>query len=92
MNVATQIVDLLNEALKLDPDAIQKLIEIRVSCNKSLADHPTIRVRNDDGDKVGLLGILNGLTTKGEVYITAVFDDQDKLTKFVAVDKSNVMI
>ena len=61
------VVDLLNEAAKLDPQAIRALVDTRVVCNQALADHPTIQVgpasEHDSGGPsvVGLLGILNGI-------------------------------
>lgn len=59
------IADLMNEAFRLDPDAISELAETRVPCNQALADHPVIQVRADRPGapcRVGLLGLLNGLT------------------------------
>ena len=62
----------LNEALKLDPVAVQGLFEHRVPCNDALRDHPTIQVAAAgaepvpgeparDQASVGILGLLNGL-------------------------------
>lgn len=56
------VVDLLNEIAKTDKEALKALINLRVPCNKALADHPTIQTVNKDGQYVvGILGILNGL-------------------------------
>lgn len=58
------VIAVLNEALAIDGSAIKALCEMRVPCNKELADHPTIQVMaNKEGIefKVGFLGILNGL-------------------------------
>lgn len=57
------VVNLLNDALQCDNEAIQKLFSVRVSCNKTLQEHPTIQVRGYEPDKhtVSFLGILNGL-------------------------------
>lgn len=80
------VVRLLNEAVKVDRQAVQDLIECRVPCNKGLADHPTIQVSAFDEQtgeptpgeyKVGLLGILNGLfgtDCEGWGFITANFN------------------
>jgi len=71
----------LNEAFRADPEAMSALIETRVSCNESLASHPTIQVlAGEDGSnpKVGLLGILNGLfgvRGDGRGHIEATYDD-----------------
>ena len=54
---------MLNELLYLDYDFIHNLISTRVTCNKAVADHPTVQVQQFDNDKpkAGLLGLLNGL-------------------------------
>ncbi len=70
---AQEAVAMLNEAFKLDPHAMYRLIKTRVGCNLPLAEHPTIQVMGhaeaapneavpegfDYG--VGALGILNGI-------------------------------
>jgi hypothetical protein len=58
------VINLLNEALELDKSAIKNLIHQKVSCNKKLAEHPTIHVSVNSKNtefKVSLLGMLNGL-------------------------------
>jgi len=58
------VIDLLNEALKLDPKAVQDLIESRVTCNENLGLHPSIQVSNYHIKgvlTVGMLGFLNGI-------------------------------
>lgn len=81
-----EVVQVLNEAVKLDPKAMYALVEARVPCNEALADHPTIQVSAYDEQtgeptpgqfKVGILGLLNGLfgtDSKGWGYIMANFD------------------
>lgn len=75
-----EVIDLLNDALGDDPDAMQALVETRVPCNQKLADHPTIQVgtveplvifNTKESEeipqyRVGLLGILNGIFGIGE--------------------------
>jgi hypothetical protein len=62
-----EVIDFLNNAVELDPDAIDTLVETRVVCNSRLATHPTIQVTSDENNdgtpiySVGFLGILNGL-------------------------------
>lgn len=57
-----ETIDLLNEILNVDPEALNELITGRVSCNVGLADHPTVQVGlTGDGFEVGMLGFLNGL-------------------------------
>lgn len=60
-NIVTidRAITLLNEILELDSKALHSLINSRVSCNKELANHPTIQV--NEFHQVGLLGVLNGL-------------------------------
>jgi hypothetical protein len=41
--LAEFVVARLNEFLKVDPKAIEDLIEARVPCNEALADHPTMK-------------------------------------------------
>ncbi len=87
LELATRLITLLNEALALDPKAIEALVETRVPCNDALADHPTIQVSVEPGSdaKVGLLGILNGLCgtdASGWGPLAAEFDDSGNLSKF----------
>lgn len=87
----------LNELVLLDREAVENLIETRVKCNQQLASHPTVQVMNaaEGAPIVGLLGILNGLVgvqPEGSVnpgwgYIAASFDDNEKLVKFIRIDK-----
>ena len=59
-----EVVDLLNDALALDPDAITNLIDSRVECNIGLANHPTIQVNgySQPGKYlVGPLGLLSAI-------------------------------
>ena len=58
------VIELLNELLEIDSDAVSNLVLNRVECNEELADHSTVQVawnKEDDTFSVGLLGILNGL-------------------------------
>jgi hypothetical protein len=61
---AQEVCDLLNEMLKVDYSCTSALFSHREKCNKDMADHPTIQVRqypDDEYSSVGILGILNGL-------------------------------
>lgn len=61
-NAIDRATEVLNRALKKDPEAIVNLINYRFECNYELAEDPTIQVLNNDGNyKVGLLGIINGI-------------------------------
>ena len=67
------VVDLLNEFLKLDPQAAEELMFYRAVCNKAVEEHPTIQVRvTDESDvyfavgadhiaRIGFIGLLNGM-------------------------------
>ena len=97
--LAETLIGRLNYLCK-DPEvraAIQALIDIRVSVTDVVVDHPSIQVVLDDGPaKLGILGLLNGLTgvrpeepKKGWGHITAVFDDSNgMLLRFELTGKS----
>jgi hypothetical protein len=85
--LANRIIDILNECLAIDPNAIHNLIEFRTPTNQALADHPSVQVNAEGAvPVVGMLGILNGIVgviPGSEIgYITAVFDDDQKLIRF----------
>lgn len=77
------VLEVLNGAVKTDPQAMRALIETRVPCNQALLDHPDIQVLTapsgaDHAGLVGFLGMLNGLfgkaTMDGRGPIAAVFE------------------
>jgi len=84
------VVDLLNDCFKRDPQAINALIANRVLCNGALADHPTVQVRMETHEggytyRVGLLGMLNGIfgvDDDGQGAIVMYIDDAGKLIGF----------
>lgn len=62
--LADCIIAFMNECAERDPRAVIALVEARVPCNRSLAEHPTVQCGTDTPDgpfTVGVLGILNGL-------------------------------
>ncbi|MBM10445.1 MAG: hypothetical protein CMF69_12925 [Magnetovibrio sp.] len=60
------VVEILNDALERDPEAMTDLINLRADCNAQLATHPTIQVQKyGDVYRVGVLGILNGVLGGG---------------------------
>ena len=76
------VIDLLNEALKLDSKAISDLIAYHAPCNESLGNHPTIQVAPEG---VGMLGILNGLfgvSDRGWGSIAVVVEDDGTVVGF----------
>lgn len=64
-----QVVALLNSLLEIDRRAVSKLFDAQVSCNRGIALHPTVQVRQlrvnqyrpRDAWKVGVLGLINGM-------------------------------
>ena len=58
-----QALQVLNEALALEPEAISDLMFHRVRIGRELADHQTIQCRpsGPDSYEVSALGLINGL-------------------------------
>lgn len=82
--IQTTFIKVLNDAFKLDPKAMQALVDLRVKCNQALVNHPTIQVTIND--EVGILGIINGILEElTKLKLGGNYDDDDKLTGFVAV-------
>jgi hypothetical protein len=84
MDIITQAVNVLNEALESDPIAMNQLINLRVMCNENLARHPSIQVGKDNRYQhvwwVGLFGIINGIfgvDDEGWGFIEAEINDAD---------------
>ena len=73
-----QIVDLLNDAYKADPNAIDALLCASIPCNNNLVNHPSIQIRakNNNGDfpVIGILGLLNGIVAIDDDIIETVYD------------------
>lgn len=64
--ILQSFLDVLNEGLECDANAMHSLIVNRVPCNMKLADHPTIEVSKNgvlagNNFTVGLLGVINGI-------------------------------
>jgi hypothetical protein len=87
--LAERCLELLNEALKIDPKAISEIVTHRVECNAALSKHPTIQAGSDNADgsgkkTVSMLGFLNGLCgtfddgpRKGWGPISALVDEAE---------------
>ena len=57
-----EVIDLLNELLKIDRKSIECLFGIGIPCNKKLAKHPSVQVgKFADRYFVRIIGILNGM-------------------------------
>ena len=80
-----KIVDILNEAYKADPKAIETLFRVYVTCNEKLAEHPTIEVKESEGDNVvGFLALINGFV---DGKVGAMYNEKQKLIGFTVVEK-----
>ena len=91
-----ETVDYLNDLLKVDPDAINALFSIRVGCNKSLADHPTLQVIGLSKDYFifGIIGLLNGLFGIDEHGWGHIVVDCEgsKITRFRVLSNEEVLM
>jgi len=87
-----EVVEFLNEAIKLNSSAMHMLINSRVQCNEALAKHPTIQVMKGPQGvdwSVGMLGILNGIfgiNENGYGCIVADFDSETQQLKRFYID------
>lgn len=74
-----QIVDLLNEALALDPAAIDSLLCTSIPANKGLMEHKTIQVltknKNNDFPVLRVLGLINGIAGIDGDIIEAIYEN-----------------
>jgi hypothetical protein len=93
-NTASHVVDVLNRIHNEDPTVMPALIQMRVPCNRVLADDPTVQVGVIDGGfEVGILGIINGIIgirDNGWGYIGARYDDEKNLTGFRILGENDV--
>ena len=85
----SKALQVLNEALELDPSAITELVNLRVGCNKGLTNHATIHVGVYDGvAKVGVLGLINGVIGNSPSGVIGAKGSIDGQTgRFVRVQK-----
>lgn len=84
MNIDS-VLSVLNSAVAADKVAIADILDYRVSCTESLADHPHIVVLPGHGSyAVGALGLINGvLTSLGLPRVMAVYNESGELKEFV---------
>lgn len=86
----TDVLNLLNELVEIDRDAMLKLLHSRVTFKEQMRDHPTVQMMiGQDGPSVGLLGILNGLfgvDENGNGPFCAVVDKDGQLIGFFRTD------
>ena len=91
MAAVERAVRVLNEALLLDREAIEKLFAFRVNVNQELGAHPTIQVASAhpgaQGLTLGAIGLINGLfgaDAESWGFICMDVDDNDhtKILRF----------
>lgn len=78
-------VALLNEALVCDSEATQRLLRHRELCNRQLADHPTVQVRDETETttfSVSALGLINGVCQKLTGQRICAVVDNDVIIRF----------
>lgn len=78
---AQEVCDYMNELLTLDRACFGALIDIRIPCNKNIADSDKVIVVDKNGQyHLGLLGFVNGYL--GENRITVEYDDKGNINRF----------
>lgn len=89
-------VALLNEAVKLDYNAMSALCGRYVDCNAAMAEHATIQVgERGQGFILGVVGLLNGILTRHsneDGYIGVRLDAAGALIDFVVVPRADSTI
>lgn len=91
---AVDAVEVLNRALKEDREAITRLFLHREPCNEALANDVTIQVRGypvGAQTSVSALGLINGLfgiRRDGQGWISAMVDDDGRITSFLSTPDS----
>lgn len=96
----SKVVELLNELLKSDPEAIQRLILHRVECEQATADRLPLFVKttcdestvDEHGNPVpvhsiGIIGLLNGILKESGLNLVAgrYGEDRRSVVGFVEV-------
>jgi len=77
---------ILNEGLRRDPDAMMKLVNARIDCNRDLAHHPALQVGvYQDSYKIGVLGVINGLLGYSKGGIGAEGDVDPATGRFLRI-------
>jgi hypothetical protein len=72
--VRARIIQVLNEALKLDPDGIQELLQLRVKTTSFMSTHPTI-VTDPEENEISVLGLIQGLISDPRALLRPVCED-----------------
>lgn len=82
---AQYVVDFLNQLLRLDKYALTDMMSERISVNKELSNHPTVKTRElvKGVTEIGLLSIINGMFgLEGEtVAIEVILDERTEIIR-----------
>ena len=76
---AQYVVDFLNELLRMDKYALTDMMSERISVNKELKNHPTVKVKElvEGVPEIGLLSIINGMFgLEGETQAVEIILDK----------------
>ena len=94
LGLASDFCDYLNKLLKIDGQAVQELLSMRVTFDIDDTEIPPApSVRDGDKVKIGLLGIINGfLLRHGNELIVAVVDVNGKrLQRFQVISMEEML-
>ncbi len=87
-SVAALFLSIMQEAFEKDPEAIEKLVEFRVPCNKKIEDESRLipyAEKDDDSLQLGMLGVINGiLDSLASRRLIASYTDDNKLLGFTS--------
>ncbi len=79
-------IEVLNDALSRDPEAVTDLVNMRVACNKALSDHSTIHTTVIEGVfRVGVLGLLNGALGDSPTGVIGAEGQMNDAGKFLRI-------
>lgn len=82
---AQYVVDFLNELVRLDKYALTDMMSERISVNKALKNHPTVKTKElvEGVTEIGLLSIINGMFgLEGEtVAIEVILDERTEVIR-----------
>lgn len=93
---AKQMSELLNDALKIDPTSIKRLMSVHSPCSAQLAEHEHINVSSADGKNgpfyITFIGIMNGMLSHSgsDDLLSVQVDENNKIIKFTTTTRQEV--
>ena len=91
--MSNMVATALTNALRVDPAAVQEIIDHRVAITERFLDLPHPFVVNTEELTLGPLGLINGvLMVLGANRIAAHYDDNGKLTGFWPCDTNGKVL